>query len=197
MKPKPKHFRAKQNTKKYKPRYEKIALVGFRGSGKSTLASRLTNHWNIVHYSLDRIIELDQSANISEIVAKKGWNYFRSLEAEKLLQYAELHENLLLDTGGGIVEGLNQKKSEEKIDILKNRYFSIYLYINSDTALERLGRAAKTSHRPDIARSDQELRQVFESRKAWFKEAAKAIVDVSDVGIDEATQRVLKIIGRT
>lgn len=178
------------------PRYQKIALVGFRGVGKSTLANRLTKHWQVKHYSLDKAIEQQELASISEIVARHGWNYFRALEAKLLKHYADLEENLLLDTGGGIVEGLNQKKSEEKIDTLKNRYFCIYLYINSDTVLKRLGRAAKTEHRPDISRSEKELRQVFERRKTWFKEVARAIVDVSDVGIDEATQRVVKIIGR-
>ena len=178
------------------PRYQKIALVGFRGVGKSTLASRLTKYWQVKHYSLDKAIEQQELASISEIVARHGWNYFRTLETKLLKHYADLEENLLLDTGGGIVEGFNQKKSEEKIDTLKNRYFCIYLYINSDAVLKRLGRAAKTEHRPDISRSEKELRQVFERRKTWFKEVARAIVDVSDVGIDEATQRVVKIIAR-
>ena len=186
---------SKKQIDRFLPRYQKIALVGFRGVGKSTLASRLTKYWQVNHYSLDKAIEHQELASISEVVARHGWNYFRALETKLLKHYAGLEENLLLDTGGGIVEGSNQKKSEEKIDILKNRYFCIYLYINSDTVLKRLGRAVKTEHRPDISRSEKELRQVFERRKTWFKEAARAIVDVSDMGIDEATQRVMKIIG--
>ena len=188
--------KSKKQIDRFLPRYQKIALVGFRGVGKSTLAGRLTKYWQVKHYSLDKAIEQQELASISEVVARHGWNYFRALETKLLKHYAGLEENLLLDTGGGIVEGLNQKKSEEKIDTLKNRYFCIYLYIDSDTVLKRLGRAAKTEHRPDISRSEKELRQVFERRKTWFKEVARAIVDVSDVGIDEATQRVVKIIGR-
>ena len=178
------------------PEHQKIALIGFRGVGKSLISQRLATSWNTTHISLDESITRKAGQSISEFVKASGWDAFRALELEVLKEISESIPQLVLDTGGGVVEGPEKNKSQEKIDILKRCFFCIYLYMDDDKLLERLKSSSGNAYRPSIAGSDAELKEVLRRRKPWYQEAADAIIDVSDVSVSEAAERVAQILRR-
>ncbi len=177
------------------PPQKRIALIGFRGVGKSTIARHLEGLWQIKRVSLDSYITEHEGQSIEELVQEKGWNHFREKETYYLQEVSSFEAPLLVDMGGGIVEGPAGRKSQEKIDILKASFLCIYCYIDDDKLLARLDRLKKNKNRPALSSPGQEsLSDVLQRRKPWYNEVAHAVVDVSDVSAREAAERITQLV---
>ncbi|GEM_PF-636905 len=185
-----------------KPLKKRIALIGFRFIGKSTLSGELSRRWEIPVLSMDDEIEKNQGASIADIVAANGWNYFRELELSFLEKIPPAME-LILDAGGGVVEGKSGEKSIEKIDILKKKYFTIFIYLSEDKLKVRIKNAekGKNSQRPGlfspvtkvplgVKDSLEHFLEIYRKRLEWYREAAHAVVDISDAGVRESADRI-------
>ena len=121
---------AKSFAKERQP-YPRIALIGFRGVGKSSVGQRLSNIWETRYISLDHYNEKKLRSSIVDIVRDQGWNFFREKERLALKEIYDTEKPpILLDTGGGIVEGPGQSKSLENIELLKKKFFTVYLFIS-------------------------------------------------------------------
>ncbi|RME91216.1 MAG: shikimate kinase [Candidatus Hydrogenedentota bacterium] len=174
------------------PVHPKIALLGFRGIGKSTIAKRLAKRWNIEVIHLDRKIEQDNQKTIHEIVEEQGWEVFRQLETKALKDVIENQTgNVLLDTGGGIIETAAGTFNEENAQYLKDNFFCIYLYVDEDHVIKRHKMIHKNPARPDL---DTELIEVYRRRKPWYQKASHAVVDISDCSAEEAAERVFSLV---
>ena len=168
--------------------YPKIALVGFRGVGKSSAALGLEAHWNTQVISLDARIEEKFKKSIQSLVSEKGWGFFREKEALYLKEISERETTLLLDTGGGVVETGDASPSEENIHILKERFFSVYLYLSKEKAMERLKNMGSSRHRPLLEGNPGEI---YDRREPLYRRAASSIIDVSDASAGDVVKRIL------
>jgi len=79
------------------------SLIGFMASGKSTVAANLLAHTSRPGVSVDDLVETNEGCKIAEIFQSRGQSEFRALEL-KALKGLDPSRNLVLDTGGGIVE---------------------------------------------------------------------------------------------
>lgn len=79
----------------------KIFLVGLPGSGKTTLGRQLAKRLNISFLDLDAEIEKAEQSVISEIFSRKGEDYFRKAESERLQKLGDSSQDFVLSTGGG------------------------------------------------------------------------------------------------
>jgi len=79
-----------------------ISLIGMMGVGKSHFSSRLCKKLGVMGYDMDNLIEEDQKDSISNIFAKHGESYFRTLETQKLAELITLPP-AIISTGGGVV----------------------------------------------------------------------------------------------
>lgn len=86
----------------------KIYLIGMPGSGKTTIGKHLAKQLNYQHIDLDAEIEKHALMFIDEIIEKLGIESFRNLETEVLQNIKG--NNIVVSTGGGIVENRNNKK---------------------------------------------------------------------------------------
>lgn len=184
------------------PVKKRIALVGFRYTGKSTIAKGLSRRWNLPVISTDDEIEKKYGESISSLVSKNGWDFFRNSELDLLIKVQSEKKRIILDTGGGIVEGKNFKKGQEKIDILKNNFFTIFLFITEDTLMNRIHHIdTEKEHqkqRPRLSQKDSysELIQIYRKRRAWYKEAAHVVVDISDAGVYDSIRRIELLLNK-
>ena len=63
----------------------KIFLIGYRCTGKTTIGKILARGLNFDFFDMDQIIEQKTGSNIRQIVEKQGWNRFRLLEKQTIL----------------------------------------------------------------------------------------------------------------
>jgi shikimate kinase len=176
------------------PTRPRLALIGFRGVGKSAIARRLAEYWQIPLISLDEQIERNAGSRIDEIVKQQGWSAFRDLEFTAL-QQAATADRLLLDCGGGIVEEADGQRSDRKIQLLRERFFCIYISVGEEKMKYRLASLARNASRPDLNGADtpEALMQVFRRREPLYLELAHTVVDVSDTNISESALRITQM----
>lgn len=174
-----------------KNKIEKIALIGFRGVGKSTIAKLMGQKLSLKTLSLDEYIEMQEKCSIAEIVKNHDWNHFRDLELHYLRQISDKEESLLLDTGGGILEGHDQTLSQAKQEVLKKYFYNIYIYMDDQQVLERLAQTEGSTHRPALG-SGESIAQTLTRRKPWYEQTADLSVDIGSLSFQEAQQRVLE-----
>src|SRR5687767_8527963 len=75
------------------PQEEKpIALLGLRGAGKSTLGAKLADSLNVPFVELDREVEKEAGAALSEVFALYGQDAFRRFERRALERVLSSHE---------------------------------------------------------------------------------------------------------
>ena len=168
--------------------YPKMALVGFRGIGKSTISIELIKYWDTRIISLDKYIEEQHRRKVKDIVIEKGWDFFREEEALSLKKLCEEKPPLLLDTGGGIIEKADGSPSHVNIDLLKEVFFSIYLYMSKEDAIQRLKRSEISESRPHLI---ENVHDVYERREPLYRKTASAIIDIAHATKQEITKIIL------
>lgn len=72
-------------------------------SGKSSVAARLEGSTRRPRVSIDQLVEQDAGQSVAELFAAEGQAEFRRREVAVLQQLDPLR-NLLVDTGGGVIE---------------------------------------------------------------------------------------------
>lgn len=100
---------------------KKITLIGMPGAGKTTIGKELSKELGIDFIDIDSEIEFLQEKNISDIFAQFGEKYFRKIESELIIKYAQADKNVIISTGGGAFE------NSESRDILISNTTVIYL----------------------------------------------------------------------
>lgn len=169
-----------------------IVLIGFRGSGKTTIARKLVKKLNLkdsINMNLmimDDLIVNKVKLSINDIVAKYGWERFRDLENEVVKELSDM-DNIIIDTGGGVI------LRDENIKNLKKNGFIIWLKINKETIIERIG---DSNNRPSLTNKGfiEEIEDVLKMREPIYRNAADYIIDTSYKNIDEIVDEILKNI---
>ncbi len=85
------------------PRRDRIALVGLRGAGKSTLGTRLAAELGAPFIELDREIEQEAGASLSELFAMYGQEGYRRFERRALERVLAENARCVIATGGSLV----------------------------------------------------------------------------------------------
>lgn len=170
----------------------RVALVGFRGVGKSTIAKELQKHYGVLAISLDAFIENHEHMTIAEIIEKKGWGYFRQKERESLENLVKMDGDLIVDTGGGIVEDGGGQKALSKIQLLKDNFCCVHITMDEKEILNRLERIGSNSTRVSI--HGFSLQSLFRKRQPWFVELADVQIDITGLSISQATKFVIEKI---
>jgi shikimate kinase len=149
----------------------RIALIGYRGTGKSTIAKILAGKLNMELVELDQLIDQHAGENIPEIVAKFGWDKFRSLETE-LLADAIKKDNTVFDLGGGVVE------REENRKLIKENCSVVWLKANPEVIIKRIKDAL---HRPSLTGKTfvEEVPEVLARREPLYRSIAKVEIDTA------------------
>ncbi len=70
-----------------------LILIGFRGAGKTTVGKILARRTGREFIDTDELIERRIGLTIQEIVAQKGWTFFRGLERTVISEVANTDSN--------------------------------------------------------------------------------------------------------
>ena len=85
------------------PRRDRIALVGLRGAGKSALGAKLAADLGIPFIELDREIEREAGATLSELFGMYGQDGYRRFERRALERVLADNKRCVIATGGSLV----------------------------------------------------------------------------------------------
>lgn len=136
-------------------RRERVYLTGFMGSGKSTVGPIVANTIGYDFVDLDRVIEEEEHASVSEIFRARGEEYFRRCERERILALSH-RARVVISLGGGT------HVDPEVNTIIHATGIVVYLKITLDDLVARL---KHRNDRPLLAGPDGEKLPADEQRR--------------------------------
>ncbi|MFA5902416.1 MAG: shikimate kinase [Desulfobacula sp.] len=146
----------------------KIFLIGYRCTGKTTIGKILADQLNYVFFDMDRIIEQQTGSTIVDLVEIFGWNYFRQIEKEILLNTVKM-EDTVVSTGGGVIA------DPENMNFLNENGYTIWLDADIKTILARLRSDPSTkSSRPSLTQKKliEETDELLKIRRPLYQKTA-------------------------
>lgn len=167
-----------------------LVLIGYRGTGKSAVTLRLSEILGLRAISLDQEIIKAEGCTIPDIVAKKGWPYFRDLE-ESLCRQWGCQNGLILDAGGGVVE------REANFLSLRQNGRVIWLRATPSTIVRRIG---SDTQRPSLTKTKnftEEVEEVLSRRTPLYERMAHFGVDTDGRAIEDIVSTVARLFHET
>ncbi len=160
-----------------------IVFIGMMGSGKSVIGKAVAVALKRKFYSTDELIEKKAKCKIKDLVARKGWVYFRALEHKIVLQAVQ-KKGVVIDTGGGVVLNQDNLKALRKngtIIFLKAAPAVIYKRIKND------------SNRPliNVPNPLAEIRRIYKERLPLYNQA-DVVINTSSASIEGPVARILR-----
>lgn len=150
---------------------QRIFLTGLPGSGKSSVGRSIAAMlgWNFI--DTDDLLTAQGGVPVGQVLLEVGETRFRQLESE-MLQAAAAQEQVVIATGGGVVISAANR------EFMRERGLTVYLDVSVEAAWERIQQHLRHSGvsvaRPLVVGDEgpQRLRALYETRKAWYEEAA-------------------------
>ncbi len=167
-----------------------IFLIGYRCSGKTKAGKSIAYILNRQFIDTDLKVVEEEGMTISEIVDKKGWDFFREKESAVLKKVCN-HDMQIVATGGGIV--LNKKN---RVNMKKNGKI-VWLKATFETVKKRMLLDSKTKDfRPSLTLKelDEEIKETLLLRKPLYEKAMDFSIDTDNLDIDGVCKAVIKYI---
>jgi XRE family aerobic/anaerobic benzoate catabolism transcriptional regulator len=146
-----------------------IALLGLRGAGKSTLGAKLAAALDLPFVELDREVEKEAGAALSEVFALYGQDAFRRFERRALERVLSQHGRAVIATGGSIVTDPGSYK------LLRERCTCVWLKASPEEHMARV--IAQGDMRPFKGSSAalDEIRRLLSDRDRLYRRADFAL----------------------
>jgi shikimate kinase len=164
-----------------------IFLIGYRCSGKTKTGKTIAGILNRQFVDTDLKLVEEEGMTISEIVDKKGWDFFRKKETAVLKNLCN-HDKQIVATGGGIV--LNK---ENRVNMKINGTV-VWLKANFQTVKKRILKDKKTKDfRPSLTSKelDEEIRETLLLRKPYYEKTMDFSIDTDDLDIEGVCKAVI------
>ncbi|HTZ02519.1 MAG TPA: helix-turn-helix transcriptional regulator [Xanthobacteraceae bacterium] len=173
-------------------RARRIALVGLRGAGKSTLGRMLASHLGWPFIELDRVVEEEYGARITDLIEMAGTATFRRQERSALERVVAANEAAVITTAGGIVS------NQESYALLLRRCHTVWIKARPDEHMSRV--MAQGDFRP-MAQNRQagsndamaDLVAILEARRADYARA-EAQVDTAGEAVEQSFAKLLGVV---
>ncbi len=166
----------------------KIVLIGYRATGKSTVGRLLAENLGLPFIDLDQYLVQKMGRSIREVIAEKGWAYFRAREKEALLEMASRGPMVLACGGGAVLH-------EEEFTFLKKGTLVVWLSAQPETIAERLSRDSSTKeNRPSLTGKNifEEIKEVLISRLPLYRKFADLIIETDQQSPEEVVERIME-----
>jgi len=170
-----------------KDRSKLIALIGLRGAGKSTVGGAAASRLGVPFIELDREIERESGASLSEIFDLYGQAAYRRYERRCLEAIIRRHERAIITTGGSLVS------EPGTLDLLLSACFTVWIKASPEEHMARV--IAQGDMRPmaDNAEAMDDLRRILATRDALYSKADAAL-DTSGRTIPDSVAELLAIV---
>ncbi len=162
---------------------ENVALIGFMGTGKSSIGRIIARKLNWNFFDIDQLVVAQTGAEIAEIFAAEGEDFFRDSEMAALRSRAD-ESRQIIATGGGIV------LRAENVSLLRSMSFVVWLTASEEVIFERVSRTTKRPllHTPDPRATVVTL---LAARRPLYESAAHFSIDTSTRSHTEIADAVI------
>jgi shikimate kinase len=122
--------------------------MGYRGTGKTSVGRLLAAKLERPFLDSDELVKASSGKSVREMVAERGWNFFRQEEKRVVADLSEKDGCVVALGGGAVLDEQNVRK-------LKEKGFFIWLTAGAPTILKRLSGDGKTpEQRPSLEGKD-------------------------------------------
>ncbi len=166
-----------------------IVLIGYRGTGKSVVGKILAERLGMECVGMDAEIVRRAGMPIPQIVQEQGWPGFRDIESQ-LAKDLSGRDNLIIDTGGGVIE------RPENIEALKGNAIIFWLKASVDVIVSRI---QDDTQRPALVEGTtftEEVAEVIERRTSKYRAAGHHEIDTDTLTPDEIAENIIGIMNR-
>lgn len=158
-----------------------VVLIGVPGAGKSTIGELLAAHLGMGFIDTDHVIEERAGKAISDIFTNDGEPAFRALEAGTIADVLS-GPDAVVSLGGGALGNADTRE-------LVKSHTVLWLQTGLAQAVDRVG---LNRNRPLLLGNVRgQLAELMTAREPIYREAAKLVVDTSELSIEEVTQAAL------
>ena len=174
-----------------------IALVGLRCVGKTSVGRALARELGLGFVDLDEASTWSEGEGccashvptLAQLVERAGWEGFRDVEARELERVLSSGDQLVLATGGGVVERASNRA------LLRARTRCVWLRGDGATLRERLARSL--DDRPPLLGRDalSEWDEIAARREPWYREVAEIELDTAGLDVAAAARRIATALG--
>ena len=168
-----------------------IVLIGYRGTGKSAVGRLLADRLDLDFYDADELVEKRSGQSIQEIVAAKGWEYFREREKDVIRELSGIDAAVIATGGGAVLD-------PENVGLLKRKGRLIWLDADAQTVVERMQEDTNNEQRrPSLTGGEpaDETVAVMAARAPFYREAADLYVDTSGKSLDDIVAEICLGLG--
>lgn len=165
-----------------------IILVGLKGTNKAEIGKDLAYRLKMQFRDIDDMMKIENGLDLPELLKKIGEKHFRSLENAIIEKMSDVSGTVIVAGGGSILNGKN-------IRALKQNGL-VFSLITSRMDFKR--------DRSEDEKSQllSQWNQVLQSAQSILNlktpsfPAADYIIDVTDLSIEEASQKIIELSGR-
>ena len=164
-----------------------INLIGYRCSGKSSVGMKLAEVLRRPFVDADAVFIEQTAVSITDFVAKSGWDEFRKVESQILLDLCK-RDSIVLATGGGVVLKPDNRR------VLQASGVNFWLQVSQKTVFARLtADSASASQRPALSSLclADEIALGLKEREPLYREVAEHSIVVDDLSVDEIAAQIL------
>ncbi len=165
-----------------------IILVGLNGTNKAEIGKNLAHRLKMKFIDTDDMMKKESGLDLLELFKKIGEKHFRSLENSIIEKISNVSGAVIVAGGGSILNGKN-------IKALKQNGLVVSL-ITSKINFKR------NRFKDEKSQLLNQWNQVFQSAKSILNlktpsfPAADYIIDVTDLSIEETSQKIIEKYGR-
>ncbi|MGB6369749.1 MAG: shikimate kinase [Atribacterota bacterium] len=164
-----------------------IILVGLKGTNKSEIGEELARRLKMKFIDTDDMMKRESGLDLSELLKKIGEKQFRSLENNIIKKILNVSNTVIVVGGGSILDGKNIKALKQNS-----------LVVSLITSKINFKRNKFEDEKSQLLR---QWNQVFQSAKGILNlktpsfPAADYIIDVTDLSIEETSQKIIEKYG--
>jgi shikimate kinase len=163
-----------------------LILIGYRGTGKSVVGRIVAQRLQLDYVGMDAQIVERAGISIPEIVERSGWTKFRDLESELAAELAR-GDNLIIDTGGGVIE------RPENIKALKENGCIIWLTASVETIVARIQDGTQRPALVEGKTFTDEVAEVLDTRTSKYQNASQYQIATDDLTPEQVADEVIRI----
>jgi shikimate kinase len=164
-----------------------LYLVGYRCTGKTIVGRLLSDAMGWTFVDMDNELVVETGIPIEDIVASKGWEHFRDIEARLLKRLSETKSQVIA-TGGGVVT------VSSNVTAMRATGKVVWLQASPAAIAERMVADKNTVlQRPPLHGQDSltEIEDILRERLHLYKQAMDFQVDTDGLSPTDVANRIL------